>query len=80
LRRIIISSIIAIVLVMPWASLFGIMCGNDINVAYGGGTTVNSGTASTSDIVNEQIGFPVIKGAGYYLTSQYTAQVFYSIK
>ncbi len=80
MQRFIISMII-IVFLMPGSSLFGIMCGNDTNGAYGGGTTGegtgNSGTASASEIGNEEIRFLVIKGAGYYLTSQSKIQEFF---
>jgi hypothetical protein len=80
MKRVIISSIITIVLVMSGSALFGIMCGNYTDGAYGGGATGegntgNSGTASTSDI--DQIRFLVIKGAGYFLTSQSKMQEFF---
>lgn len=80
MKRVIISMII-IVFVMPGSSLFAIMFGNDTNGAYGGGTTGDgtgsSGTASASEIGNEEIRFLVIKGAGYYLTSQSKIQEFF---
>jgi hypothetical protein len=80
MKRTIISMII-IVLIVPGASLFGIMFGNDTNGAYGSGTsgdgTGNSVIASASEIANEEIRTLVIKGAAYHLTSHSKIQEFF---
>jgi hypothetical protein len=50
MKKIIISMII-IVLIIPGASLFGIICGNDTNGAYGSGTS-GDGKIGTAIINN----------------------------